>query len=132
MSHTIVSYTVKPGREQENAALVLGVFEELAKAQPAGMRYAVFQSADSREFVHLYTDEGAAPGTLQALSAFQAFVDGAADRHEHAATFKDFELIGAYRTFEDPDRLASADEPPAPASTARETGDAQTGAGAAR
>jgi hypothetical protein len=104
MSHTIVSYTVKPGHQQENDALVRGVFEELATARPAGFRYAVFQAADSREFVHLYTDEGAAPGALQQLSAFQAFVTDAGDRQEHPATFKEFELIGAYRTFNDPDR----------------------------
>ena len=30
MSHTIVTYTVRPGREHENAALVGAVFEELA------------------------------------------------------------------------------------------------------
>lgn len=95
MSHTIVSCTVKPGREQENAALLRGVPEELATAQPAGMRCAVLQSADSRE------------------------LDEAADRDEHAATFKEFELIGAYRTFDDPEHLASAGE----------TGDAQTDAG---
>ena len=104
MRHTIVSYTAKPGREQENAALVGAVFEELAKARPAGFRYAVFQAADSGEFIHLYTDEGAAPSGLQQLSAFQAFVAGAADRHEQPATFKEFGLIGAYRTFDDPDR----------------------------
>jgi hypothetical protein len=102
MSHTIVTYTVNPGREQENAALVRAVFEELATAQPSGMRYAVFQAASSREFVHLYTDEGAAPGTLQTLSAFKAFVNGAADRHQRAASFKEFELLGAYRTFDGP------------------------------
>lgn len=100
MGHTIVSYTAKPGREQENAALVRAVFEELAEARPAGFRYAVFQAADSGEFVHLYTDEGAAPGALQQLSAFQAFVAGAADRHEQPATFNEFELIGAFRTFD--------------------------------
>jgi quinol monooxygenase YgiN len=99
--HTIVSYTVKPGREQENAALVRAVFEELAKAQPTGFRYAVFQAVDSREFVHLYTDDGTAAGALQQLSAFQAFVAGASDRHERSATFKEFELIGAYRTLDD-------------------------------
>jgi hypothetical protein len=106
MRHTIVNYTAKPGREQENAALVHAVFEELAKARPAGFRYAVFQAADSREFIHLYTDEGAAPGALQQLSAFKAFAAGAADRHEQPATFTEFELIGAYRTFDDPDHLA--------------------------
>jgi hypothetical protein len=103
MSHTIVNYTVNPGREQENAALVRAVFEELAKLRPAGFRYAVFQAADSRQFVHLYTDEGTAPGALQQLPAFQAFVTGAADRHEQPATFTEFELIGAFPTFDDPE-----------------------------
>ncbi len=103
MRHTIVSYTAKPGREQENAALVGAVFEELADARPAGFRYAVFQAPDSGEFIHLYTDEGAAPGALQQLSAFQAFVAGAPDRHAQPATFKEFGLIGAYRTFDDSD-----------------------------
>jgi len=35
MSHTIVTYTVKPGREQENAALVRAVFEELGQTRGA-------------------------------------------------------------------------------------------------
>ena len=96
MSHTIVRYTVKPGREEENAALVRAVFEQLANDQPAGFRYAVFQAADSGEFVHLYTDEGAEPGTLQQQPAFQTFVAEAADRHAQPATFKQFELVGAY------------------------------------
>ena len=104
MSHTIVTYTVKPGREQENAALVRAVFEELAQTRPAGFRYAVFQLPDSRQFVHLYTKEGAAAGALQQLPAFQAFVAVAQDRHEQPATFTEPELIGDYRTFADTDR----------------------------
>ena len=60
MTHTMVTYTVKPGREHENAALVRAVFEELAQTRPAGFRYAVFQLPDSRQFVHLYTTKGAA------------------------------------------------------------------------
>jgi hypothetical protein len=131
MRHTMVTYTVKPGREQENAALVRAVFEELAQARPAGFRYAVFQLADSRQFVHLYTDEDGTPGVLQQLPAFQAFVARAADRHEQPATFTEPELIGDYRTFDDPDRPASAGRPaPATASTTGETGGAQTDAGA--
>jgi hypothetical protein len=31
MRHTMVTYTVKPGREEENAALVRAVFDELAQ-----------------------------------------------------------------------------------------------------
>jgi sulfite reductase alpha subunit-like flavoprotein len=96
MHHTIVTYSVKPGREQENAALVRAVFEELEREQPSGLRYAVFQLGDTRRFVHLYTNEGAPSGALQGLPAFKAFIAGAADRHEHAATSSDAELVGDY------------------------------------
>jgi hypothetical protein len=103
MRYTMVTYTVKPGREDENAALVRGVFEELAQTRPEGFRYAVFQVPETRQFVHLYTDEGASSGSLQELSSFQAFVSGAQDRHEQAAAFATPELIGDYRTFERPE-----------------------------
>jgi hypothetical protein len=96
----MVTYTVKPGSEEENAALVRAVFEELAQTQPAGFRYAVFQLPDSRQFVHLYTNDGAASGALQQLPSFQAFVSGAQDRHEQPATVAEPELIGDYGTFE--------------------------------
>ena len=99
MRHTMVTYTVKPGREEENAALVRAVFEELAQERPTGFRYAVFQLAETRQFVHLYTDEGSPTG-VQQLSAFQDFVAGAAERHEQPATVAEPELIGDYRTFE--------------------------------
>ncbi len=36
MSYTTVTYAVEPGREQENAALVRTVFDELAKTRPVG------------------------------------------------------------------------------------------------
>lgn len=42
MRHTLITYTVKLGREEENAALVRAVFNELAQTRPAGLRYAVF------------------------------------------------------------------------------------------
>jgi hypothetical protein len=102
MRHSMVTYTVKPGREEENAALVRGVFDELAQSRPAGLRYAVFYIPGSRQFVHLYTDEGS-PSGVQGLASFQAFVTGAQDRHEQRAAFTQPELIGDYRTFGDPD-----------------------------
>jgi hypothetical protein len=102
----MVTYTVKPGREEQNAALVRAVFEELAQARPTGFRYAVFQIPGSRQFIHLYTNEGATSAGLQQLPSFQAFAAGAADRHEQPATFNEPELIGDYGTFDDPDRPA--------------------------
>jgi quinol monooxygenase YgiN len=99
MHHTMVTYTVKAGREEENAALVRAVFEELAQTRPAALRYAVFYLPDSRQFIHLYTDEGSTAG-VQELASFQAFVAGAKERHEQPATSTQPELIGDYRTFE--------------------------------
>ena len=105
MRHTMVTYTVKPGREEENAALVRAVFEELAQLGPEGFRYAAFHIAETRQFVHLYTEERSTPGVnLQDLPSFKAFVAEAADRHEQPASFTQPELIGDYRTFQDPDR----------------------------
>ena len=46
MRHTMVTYTAKPGREEDNAALVRAVFEELAQTRPSGLRYAVFYLPD--------------------------------------------------------------------------------------
>jgi hypothetical protein len=107
MRHTMVTYTVKPGFEEENAALVRAVFEELAQTRPAGLRYAVFYLPDRRQFIHLYTDEGSTSG-VQELASFQAFVAGAKDRHEQPASFTQPELIGDYRTFDNPDRPSAA------------------------
>ena len=100
MSATIVSYTVKSGRKEENAALVRAVFEELASTTPDGFRYAVFQGSDTGEFIHVYADEGAPSGTLQKLPSFQAFVADAEDRHAQTAASKQYELVGAYRAYD--------------------------------
>jgi hypothetical protein len=100
MRHTMVTYTVKLGREEENAALVRTVFEELAQTRPEGLRYAVFYLPDARQFIHLYTDEGSKSG-VQGLASFQAFIAGAQEIHEQPATFTQPELVGDYRTFDE-------------------------------
>ena len=100
MRHTRVTYTVKPGREEENAALVRAVFEELAQTRPEELRYAVFHLPDTRQFIHLYTDEGSTTG-VQGLTSFQAFIAGAKEIHEQPATFTKPEPIGDYRTFDE-------------------------------
>jgi hypothetical protein len=87
MRHTIVTYTVKPGRQEDNAALVRAVFHELAQTRPAGFRYAVFYLPDLRQFLHLYTDDCSESG-LQGVASFRSFVAGAEDRHEQPATIR--------------------------------------------
>jgi hypothetical protein len=98
MKHTMVTYTVKPGHQEINAELVRAVFEELAAAQPHGFRYAVFHVPESREFIHLLTDEGG-PGGLRQLPSFQAFAAEASDRHEQPSSVRTPTLIGDYGTF---------------------------------
>jgi hypothetical protein len=55
---------------------VRALCEELAQTRPDGLRYAVFYLPESREFIHLYTDEGSTSG-VQELDSFKAFVAGA-------------------------------------------------------
>ena len=62
-------------------------------------RRKILSTRISRQFIHLYTDEGSTAG-VQELASFQAFVSGAEDRHEQPATFAQPELVGDYRTFE--------------------------------
>jgi hypothetical protein len=95
----------QPGREEENTALVRAVFEELAQTQPTDLRYAVFYVPGSRQFVHLYTDEGS-PSGVPGLASFKDFVKGVQERHEQPAVSTRPELIGDYRTFDDRDRPA--------------------------
>jgi hypothetical protein len=82
MSAVIVRYRVKPGRAEENAELVRGVYAELAAQAPPGFRYATFLLEDGVTFTHIaFTDEGhEAP--LPGLRAFQRFVEAIGERCE--------------------------------------------------
>jgi hypothetical protein len=82
MSATIVRYRVKPGRAEENAALVRAVYSELAALGPAGFRYATFVMEDGLTFVHVaFLDDGH-DVPLPGLAAFARFREGLADRCE--------------------------------------------------
>jgi quinol monooxygenase YgiN len=98
MSAIIVRYRVKPGRAEENAELVRGVYAELAAAQPPGFRYATYVMEDEVTFVHIAftADQHTAP--LPELPAFQRFVAAIAERcEEPPQTTRLAEQIGSYR-----------------------------------
>jgi hypothetical protein len=83
MSATIVRYRVKPGRAEENAALVRAVYSELAALGPAGFRYATFVMEDGVSFVHIaILDDDHDEAPLTGLAAFARFREGLADRCE--------------------------------------------------
>ena len=61
MKWTLVRYTAKPNKADENQRLSAAVFDELQEKAPAGLRYAVFRLPDDT-FVHLASlEDGATP-----------------------------------------------------------------------
>jgi hypothetical protein len=94
---TLVRYTTKPDRAAENEALSRAVFEQLRKAPPEGVAYALFR--DGNEFIHVFLnfkDDDSAPVTE--LPQFKAFGASIADRCEiqPQATRLAVQLVDSY------------------------------------
>ena len=76
---TVVRYTTRPGRADENEALSKAVFAELKTKAPEGIGYAVFRQGE--DFLHLFVNfEGVDAGMLVDLPKFKAFSEGGPDR----------------------------------------------------
>jgi hypothetical protein len=93
MRQVIVRYKVKPDRVAENEALVLAVYDELARTAPAGFRYATFR--DGASFTHVALSDGDA-SPLPQLAAFQRFQQDLADRCDEPPAATDVAAVGAY------------------------------------
>jgi hypothetical protein len=99
MELVMVRYTVEPDRAAENEELVRGVFDELERTQPEGLRYATFQLPDGVGFLHLAeTEDGRDP--LSNVQAVQHFRRGIADRCVEGPVATELRLIGSYRLFD--------------------------------
>jgi hypothetical protein len=98
MGAIIVRYRVKPGRAEENAALVRAVYAELAEAEPPGFRYTTVVLDDGVTFVHIAFTEDGEDAPLPQLPAFQRFQRDIADRCDDPPQVTRSSLrIGAYR-----------------------------------
>jgi len=94
---TVVRYTTKPDRADENQALVEKVFAELATERPDGLRYMTFRLDDGVTFVHvasIETGDGANP--LAANAAFRTFQQEIADRCEEGPLVMGATVVGAH------------------------------------
>jgi hypothetical protein len=91
----MVRYRVKRERVAEHEALVRAVFQELAEAAPAGIRYAAFKQPDGVSFVHLAFVE-AAQNPLQAIRAFSAFTAEIKERCDELPQTADLTAVGTY------------------------------------
>ena len=80
MAVTVVRYTTRPERADENQALVEKVFGELAEHRPEGLRYATFRLEDGVTFVHVAsTDTADGSNPLATTAAFGEFQQQIAD-----------------------------------------------------
>jgi len=99
MSATVVRYTTKPERADENAALVEKVYVELNASRPEGFHYATFRLADGVTFVHVATREGDA-NPLASSPAFAEFQSGIAERCAEPPVASDAVVVGSYGVFD--------------------------------
>jgi hypothetical protein len=94
---TVVRYKTKPGRADENQALVEKVFAELAAERPDDLRYMTFRLDDGVSFVHVAsveTPDGANP--LAATAAFRTFQQEIGDRCEEGPLAMSATVVGSY------------------------------------
>jgi hypothetical protein len=96
MRQVMVRYKVKPERVQENEELVRAVYEELHRAEPAGLRYATFKLDDGVTFVHLaITEDEGSP--LSKMRAFQEFQKDIEQRTDERPVVTRLDRIGSFR-----------------------------------
>ena len=90
----VVRYRTRPDAADENEQLISAVFEELAAAQPGGIRYFAVR-VDEATFVHTAViDSDTNP--LDDLPAFKAFTSGIAGRCEEPPAPASGRLVGSY------------------------------------
>lgn len=95
---TIIRYTTKPDRAEENEALSRAVFAELRALAPEHVAYAVFREGTS--FLHLFVNTRADDASvLTALPSFKTFSANGSERWEGPPeqTRLSLQLVESYR-----------------------------------
>jgi hypothetical protein len=108
VNRIVVRYKVKPDQVARNEELVRAVYEELARVQPAGLRYATLRLDDGLTFLHIASNEtGSEKSPLRAIGAFREFQEGINARCDEAPVAIKATEIGSYRLFDSVDDVAS-------------------------
>jgi hypothetical protein len=90
----VVRYRTRPDAADDNERLIQAVFEDLAQAQPGGLRYSAYR-VDETTFVHTAAfDSDVNP--LEDLPAFRAFTAGLPGRCEQPPAPAAGHLAGSY------------------------------------
>jgi len=97
MRRVLVRYKVKPDQVERNEELVRGVYDELHRTSPPGLRYATFRMDDGVSFVHLASVEIDGANPLQSVEAFARFQEGIAERCDEPPVAVELAEVGSYR-----------------------------------
>jgi len=95
MKPIVIRYNAKPEGAQQNADLIEGVFRELEREKPPGVRYLVLR-LDDGSFVHIVAYDGEETG-LTTLATFRTFQDEAGEFRADAPVRREAEIVGNYR-----------------------------------
>jgi hypothetical protein len=96
MTARMVTYRVKDGRAEENAAYVRDVMADLDVRRTEGVTYSVYLLDDGVTFVHVAEEEGEG-GKLQVSEAFQRFTATLIeDRCDNTPELHAMTLVGRY------------------------------------
>jgi hypothetical protein len=96
MKTVTVRYRTKPEFTGENEALIVRVFEALAKEKPVGLRYQAMREAEGNVFVHVANVREGIENPLTQLPAFQEFLAGIKERCEEPPMVVPMKLVGRY------------------------------------
>ena len=102
----MVRYRCKPDQVARNEELVRGVYAELHRVQPEGLRYATFRLDDGVTFVHIAEIEGEG-NPLATIEAFAQFTAHIAERCDEPPAPAGMHEIGAFHLFTRPDEEAA-------------------------
>jgi len=91
----MVQYKVKADRIAEHESLIRDVFAELARTEPAGIRYGAFKRPDGLRFVHVAV-VSADKNPLDAITAFKKFGERIKERCDEPPEVVELTEIGAY------------------------------------
>jgi len=96
MSRRMVTYRVKDGRAEDNAAYVREVMADLEARSTTGVTYDVFLLEDGVTFLHVVDEEGDG-GKVQVSEAFQRFTATLMeDRCANDPELHQMTLVGRY------------------------------------
>ncbi|RWY47951.1 hypothetical protein [Mucilaginibacter gilvus] len=97
MKHSIIQYTVKEGRANENEGLIRDMFAQLQVEKPTGIEYVVYKTGDS-SFMHMIAfDSDDANNQFTEMPAFNAFRAALKERIETPPERTDVSQVGNYK-----------------------------------